>query len=366
MTISFSVKALNYYLKYLLLFSLISIRYVGISRTTYTATTSGLWTTNSNWNPATGYPSYNTTNNNHDLIINITGSTPGCIKLNSNFELKSGTTLLIAGCDTLIITGNAIFDNNSVLEVSPCAVLIIMGDLENRNNSDEINVDGSLVVQGDFDGGNGSLISGDGTVDIVGTINLEGSAAISAIVLPIELIEFNAKIVTNHVSLNWSTASESNNSYFIVERSSNGTIWNVIENIPGTGNSSSIVYYSTIDNAPYLGISYYRLKQIDFDGDVVTFDPIKVFFQNDIHSVVVFPNPLNQNFLSVTLEGFHNETIIISILDIQGKELLSLEVKLSSGVNSLQIPVYDEFGSGLYFLTVNTSNCTYTTKLIVE
>lgn len=96
-------------------------------------------------------------------------------------------------------------------------------------------------------------------------------------VLPIELISFTGKVInTRNVLLEWSTASEQNNDYFIIERSTDGYNWMVIKNIDASGNSTVKINYTTIDNSAPKTIVYYRLSQVDFDGVCETFSPINV------------------------------------------------------------------------------------------
>jgi hypothetical protein len=84
--------------------------------------------------------------------------------------------------------------------------------------------------------------------------------------LPIELINFIPHVQDNWVNLKWQTASEINNDYFTIEKSKTASNWIIVTQVNGAGNSSNILSYSTTDQIPYNGISYYRLKQTDFNG----------------------------------------------------------------------------------------------------
>lgn len=84
--------------------------------------------------------------------------------------------------------------------------------------------------------------------------------------LPIGLIDFSASLNEETVQLDWQTTSEINNDYFTVERSIDGIEWEVVNLTNGAGNSSSILTYQSLDYNPYPRITYYRLKQTDFDG----------------------------------------------------------------------------------------------------
>ncbi|RYG29254.1 MAG: hypothetical protein EOO01_38495, partial [Chitinophagaceae bacterium] len=84
--------------------------------------------------------------------------------------------------------------------------------------------------------------------------------------LPVTLINFSARIVSNEVILHWQTASEKDNHYFRVERSVNGKNFSEIGRVTGKGNSATKATYTFSDEHPTAGTAYYRLCQIDFDG----------------------------------------------------------------------------------------------------
>jgi hypothetical protein len=94
--------------------------------------------------------------------------------------------------------------------------------------------------------------------------------------LPITLISFNGKEDKGKVRLNWQTASEINNDYFIIDKSANGIYWSELRRVSGAGNSTSTLTYEEYDIAPNPGVNYYRLTQVDFDGASETFNVIAV------------------------------------------------------------------------------------------
>jgi hypothetical protein len=93
--------------------------------------------------------------------------------------------------------------------------------------------------------------------------------------LPIELVSFTGKADDGSVILKWSTASEINNDYFVIEKSTDGEFFSEITRVDGAGNSNELVSYEYIDDKPS-ELSYYRLKQYDFDGATSCSDIIKV------------------------------------------------------------------------------------------
>lgn len=94
--------------------------------------------------------------------------------------------------------------------------------------------------------------------------------------LPIELISFDGHLYNGDVVLEWQTATEHNNDYFIIERSYDGEIWNKIKEVDAAGNSTITLSYLVVDEDAKTGINYYRLTQVDFDGQYETFSPIAV------------------------------------------------------------------------------------------
>ena len=110
--------------------------------------------------------------------------------------------------------------------------------------------------------------------------------------LPIELLSFSADVTKlDKVQLIWQTASEIDNDYFTIERSEDGYNWEEISIIVGAGNSNSLLSYQTMDNAPYPGISYYRLKQTDFDGQFTHSQIVSVVIEGNLPKIVIYPNP---------------------------------------------------------------------------
>lgn len=111
--------------------------------------------------------------------------------------------------------------------------------------------------------------------------------------LPITLVSFEvASLPNNTVEVNWTTASERDNDFFTVERSLDGFNWEVVTTVQGQAYSIHNIDYSIIDPMPFIGVSYYRLKQTDYNGQFEYFDPKSVFVeQSDVKDIGVYPNP---------------------------------------------------------------------------
>ena len=142
-------------------------------RDSFTTTSNGSWSDILSWD--NGIPPNDQTGNNDDLIIthNIT--------LTGNLDIKSGTNLIITGCDTLHVengTGNLIINNGSLLTLDSCTVLIITGDVTNSNNSNDVIINGTIIITGNYDGGIGSDLGGTGNMEIDGTVTTDGGSTI--------------------------------------------------------------------------------------------------------------------------------------------------------------------------------------------
>jgi hypothetical protein len=111
--------------------------------------------------------------------------------------------------------------------------------------------------------------------NITFTIQTSGTA------LPIDLIYFNGELIDNYVRLDWAVASQVNNDYYTIEKSTDNYNWVEIAIVDGDGNSNQETHYSIYDEKPNIGNNYYRLKQTDYDGLFKIFQPIVVFIEEN-------------------------------------------------------------------------------------
>ena len=172
--------------------------------------------------------------------------------------------------------------------------------------------------------------------------------ALSSGALPIELISFDLKNLKNNaIQLFWSTSSEINNKQFEIQRSDNTINWETIGVVESEGNSSLLTQYDFIDYSPLNNTSYYRLKQIDFDGQFTysKIESISLFGKNNIISL--YPNPTSNN---ITFENDINiEVNEISIYNTLGQNITSrIEInQVSRKIVKLNV---SNLENGLYFL----------------
>ncbi len=172
--------------------------------------------------------------------------------------------------------------------------------------------------------------------------------------LPIELLSFNAFVENGTVRLKWQTISELNNDNFKIQRSANGLTWNEIGEIPGAGNSSQLLEYSATDERPLKGLSYYRIKQTDFDG-AFSYTPIRaVQIGSSEYSdqLSVYPNPTRGE---ITLEIEEGEISAVFILNAEGIPINTYPLSIEkAGVKKIVIDL-SKLREGLYFIKVNNT-----------
>ncbi len=155
-------------------------------------------------------------------------------------------------------------------------------------------------------------------------------------ILPVELLRFTANLnELKEVELSWQTASEVDNDYFIVEKSRDGYVFEELGNVNSLGDAQQIQSYDLLDNQPYRGVSYYRLKQVDLDGSFSYSQIVSITIEALAYAIVVYPNPAgSQQFLNIETELTEDLTFIL--FDGAGKRLRSVLVEDGKGKLSLK------------------------------
>lgn len=113
--------------------------------------------------------------------------------------------------------------------------------------------------------------------------------------LPVELLSFSAEAADREVNVNWATASERDSDHFLVQRSEDASSWTTIATVPSAGFSNILLHYSTMDLDPLMGLSYYRLVQVDLDGTSTPYHAVAVKLRTD-KALTVFPVPFQDGF----------------------------------------------------------------------
>lgn len=168
--------------------------------------------------------------------------------------------------------------------------------------------------------------------------------------LPIELLDFDAALKDNSVELTWSTASEINNDYFTVERSSDGVSFKSVDQIDGAGNSKRILRYTHLDEAPLQGISYYRIKQTDFDGksDYSAIRKVVVGSNNKKLELNISPNPCAGNSCTISVSA--KAGVLVLVFDTFGREVYRVVLNAASVENTFVNFTLPNLSPGVYLV----------------
>lgn len=113
--------------------------------------------------------------------------------------------------------------------------------------------------------------------------------------LPIGLLYFNGKNIGECNEIEWSTASETNNDYFVIDRTLDGVYFNLVTEVDGAGNSTGKIIYKIYDSALGNNIKYYKLTQVDFDGKQTIYDMISIDNREKTKTLLRVTNILGQS-----------------------------------------------------------------------
>lgn len=280
----------------------------------------------------------------------------------------SGDTITISAGHTVTIITQCTISPNPV-------IIHIYGTLNFQTGKKLVLPCGSVIniysggqVTAGNGGGNSNYIeicgevvwkAGDGT--------LTGPLTLQASTLPVTLLDFTAKPESFTVTVNWTTASEINNDYFTIERTLNGTEFEPLTRINGAGNSNALIHYSWVDEAPHGGLSYYRLKQTDFDGKFSFSDLAAVNINRRYTDFKVFPNPVKANEkLNVVIGETASKEILIVVVDMLGNEAYSKVIVPDKNRGAFVIDIEKRLNPGVYLVTGSSDDTMISKKVVVR
>ena len=177
--------------------------------------------------------------------------------------------------------------------------------------------------------------------------------------LPVQVLNFDAKERKTDIYIYWSSINELNCDRYVVEKSLDGINFDDLESIKATGNNSNNTNkYSVIDLNPSLGLNYYRLKQIDFDGKSTYSKVVSIAMENR-DEIMISPNPFIDYFIINSY--FYNDNNTIELINSEGKVLYSY--KTTRGFNRLKINTTD-LPKGMFYCKVNNGKNIKTYKVL--
>jgi hypothetical protein len=317
---------------------------MNLKATTIVSAASGNWNNASTWSPA---------------------QVPTCgdsVIIQSLHFISITNQQNYTGCSEplkIIVYGTLMFYNGSKLSL-PCNsyVIIYPGGIIDHDqglaSSNLINICG--------------IVEWNSNSTLNGLDCLPRSHPICNIILAVEMASFTAEACRQNnedgVCLNWETKTELNTDYFSVERSEDGENWIVSGKKNAAGNSSVSLNYDYFDSSPISGISYYRLRIFDLNGEQTVSRTITIDKNDQTDfDLMVYPNPVATS-ITLTMKDNTANYVRMELCDLTGKLLMSKEF-IDSNAN-YRLDGLDGLASGVVLLNIyDKANGLFGTKLIV-
>ncbi len=176
--------------------------------------------------------------------------------------------------------------------------------------------------------------------------------------LPIVLSAFDVKLENKVVCLNWITLSEKNNNYFEILRSLDGKSFISLGRIKSAGNNDVVKNYEFIDGNPGVGLIYYKLQQVDFDGSTIQSDTKVIDSKLSETTLTVYADQK----VNIIVKSPNNTLGLMILSDISGKNIVSKKILLEKGINNLSFE--NDLNAGIYFVQILAGGKCITQKFI--
>jgi len=287
---------------------------------------------------------------NSNGIFNSTSASATVTYSDVQYVASDGDTDYSSGTGNLNL--DPLFTTSPLYSTAP---FTIGGDYTLQSTSPVINAGSNSAISGyttDLLGN--TRIYNDVTVDM-GAYEYQG-------VLPVKLISFGANYRNQQVILSWKTSSENNNSHFEVLRS-DGSGFKVIGSVKGNGNSQQEQTYRYTDVRPLAGLSYYQLRQVDFNGNTELSEvvPVKIALTTNGLSVTASADKQQVKLLlNADKAGLAN----IAISNINGQKVAQSNKQVEKGLNNFSISA--PLKKSVYIVVLTINGVQQTSKLLVE
>lgn len=286
-----------------------------------------------------------------------------------------------------VVDANGVYYNNGVKEnytLTPDPQLTF-SYLNHNNASSEVSglnnsIDNKLIAQR-FDtikNAWGTYIGPTGTTIISGTVSTvqttgspdvmtaggffrSWTLASSASPLPIELTSFSVECQNYVAHLQWIVASQTNNDFFTIERTSDGINYTTVAVVKGDGNTSTTMTYTAVDETPLTGVSYYRISQTDFDGftnnmNVIVYQPCE---NEGTQNAFVY----NSTSVDVQINSLVPDNYIITLFSLLGQPIITETRSVEPGNNTFILPT--NVSDGVYIINVKSEKVNYIKRLYI-
>ncbi len=176
-------------------------------------------------------------------------------------------------------------------------------------------------------------------------------------ILSVDLAFFTGDCQGDEVDIQWATISEDNNDYFIIEKSQDGEYFEEVATIDGAGNSTELLHYSISDRKLNNQPVYYRLIQVDFDGERTVFPLIVIEGNcNDEQKPIEVAANLSSNTILVYYDLPESKNTVLNLYDLKGKMIYAENVFLSKNKKVYESNVLKSLEAGMYIIQLSGEN----------
>jgi len=184
---------------------------------------------------------------------------------------------------------------------------------------------------------------------------------------PIDLLSFEGEVLVAGNRLQWVTATELDNDYFQLSRSTDGKNYEEVATIKSQGESQNFQSYEFLDRNAPAGLTYYQLTQYDFNGLSTTFPVLSLQRgeTTDLELIQVYPVPA-KDVLGISFMAAKDELVQISLYNVMGQVVLSQSIQTTaSGMNTVSLET-QMLSSGVYLLSVSSQNGQVSQRIVKE
>ncbi len=336
------------------------------AQNTCTSITEGRWTSASTWSCTGGYTT-------------PSGDFAGTINITYKVSLANDEVVEITGKTVIVLSGTTPgatrkdLDNIGILDFGTGGKQILkltdrysyidIGNTINRLEGNSQNSElcfgtypNQYCCPGPWKGEGTNLVNGPRTIS-----SFTDSYCGVANALPVTLLSFTAKPEADRVQVAWATTSEQNAARFVVERSADLGEYMSVGQVAAKGTSDGRQNYGLTDMQPLPGVNYYRLRQIDRNGDSQTFKPVSAIVNSDEIVAAVYPNPADANRIHLRLRNADNA--VVRLLTLAGQPV---EGKLERMLDEADLVLQHPLQAGMYLLEVQTNGQKRISKVLIR
>jgi hypothetical protein len=186
--------------------------------------------------------------------------------------------------------------------------------------------------------------------------------------LPVTFVSFDGRNLGAYNQLSWETGSEKNSSHFILEHSTDGELFTSIATVGSKGSESVGASYKYIHESPAVGRNYYRLKQVDWNGDSEYYHKVvflEVVQENIFLDFAMSPNPTNKTQIILHIAKANDKPVHVRIMDLSGKVISEKEIETGKYFTESELTLSASMAQGMYLVELSQGAFRKVKRLVV-